>query len=139
MRSQRWIAIGFWGLLAVSCSSMVSVIPPDAKTVTRMAVTHGRIHRYLKEHRVVPADLSVLPERGGFDNRTTDGWGRPLIYSADDQGIISLTSLGRDGQVGGDDDDEDIVRQYRTRNEDGTLNIDDEFWIIDSLVFPDAE
>jgi hypothetical protein len=114
--------------------SSIDTIPPDSMTATSMGETHVRIHMYMTVNRDYPIDLTVLPMRDGYTNRTTDGWGRPLIYSVDDQGIISLTSLGRDGTAGGDSDDADIVKRYRTRNENGSLNIDDEMWIVDSEI-----
>ena len=57
-----------------------------------------------------PPDLSVLPMLNG-DNETSDAWGRPLKYSVDDQGIITLKSLGRDGKRGGEGEDADIIEQ----------------------------
>jgi hypothetical protein len=76
----------------------------------------------------------VLPTRQGYANQITDGWGRTLIYSVNEHGIISLTSLGRDGKTGGQGDDVDMTQRYRTRNKDGSLNIDDEYWIVTSEI-----
>ena len=115
----------------------VETIPPHSATISAMIETQVRIHMYMTANRDYPRDLSVLPVRNGYANRATDGWERPLIYKVDDEGVISLTSLGRDGKVGGEGDDADIVRRYRTRNDDGSLNIDDEYWIIYSEI-PDG-
>ena len=103
------------------------------KTVSAIGETHYRIYLYIKEHRTVPSDLSVLPKREGYVNQTTDGWGRELEYSVDKDGVITLRSLGADGQSGGDGLNRDIVRRYATRNADGTLNIDDEFWVCQEI------
>jgi hypothetical protein len=117
--------------LTPACSLLpVTQIPPDAMTETAMTETFVRIHMYMKEHRKVPPSLAVLPKRTGYMNRTTDGWGRELRYTVDDRGVIALTSLGADGKPGGEGLNSDIVRRYRTRNPDGSLNIDDELWIV---------
>jgi hypothetical protein len=113
------------------------MIPPEAMTLTDVDGTMVRIHMYMLEHREYPPDLPVLPEREGYDDRIIDAWGRRLLYSVDDDGIISVSSLGRDGKPGGEGLDADIVRRNRTRNEDGSLNIDDECWIVTSEILPD--
>ena len=120
-------------LTLVACS-LVTTISPRDMTLTAIGETHVRMHLYLQEHRQCPETLSQLPQREGYMNRTTDGWDRPLIYSVDDDGVITLSSLGRDGVAGGTDDDRDITRRFRTRNDDGTLNIDDELWTVTSEI-----
>lgn len=119
------------GAIAASC---VTTISPSEMTQTAISETTVRIHMYLIQHRDYPKDLSVLPKRDRYANQITDGWGRPLIYNVDEKGVISLKSLGRDGKVGGDGPDQDIVRQHRTRNADGTLNIDDDLWLVTSVL-----
>jgi hypothetical protein len=93
--------------------------------------TAVRIRAYMKEHRQSPPSLSVLPdlEDMGFQTTTVDGWGHEIRYSIDQEGIITLTSLGADGKAGGMDRDADVVMRWRTRNADGTLNVDDDRWI----------
>jgi hypothetical protein len=78
---------------------------------------------FLMANNSLPPDLSVLPKREGFANQTTDGWGRPLIYSTNTDETVSLTSLGRDGVPGGMGDDADIVRRFRISNENGTPEV----------------
>lgn len=42
---------------------------------------------------------------------TTDGWGRPFLFSLDaDRKTLLLLSRGADGEVGGGDDSFDVVR-----------------------------
>ena len=45
-----------------------------------------------------------------------------MHYSFND-GTVSLASLGRDGVPGGTGDDADIVRRFRTHNDDGTFEL----------------
>jgi len=113
-------------VLAWGCN-LVPIIPPGDMTVTAIGETRVRIHLYMLAKKEVPSDLAALPKRDGFANLSTDGWGRPLIYSADREGVITLTSLGRDGKSGGTGDDADITKMYRTRNKDGSLNDDDPY------------
>jgi len=118
---------------AVQCFQSLK-LPPETLTRAAVDTTMVRIHPYMVEHRDYPPDLTVLPERKGYYNKITDAWGRRLLYSVDEDGIITVSSLGRDGKPGGEGRDADIVLRHRTRNEDGSLNIDDEFWILDSEV-----
>ena len=67
-------------------------------------------------------------------NQTTDGWGRQLHYSLSQDGIISLTSLGRDGVVGGQGEDADITEAYYTRRADGTLWAGSDLWLVEAEV-----
>ncbi|MGA2255740.1 MAG: type II secretion system protein GspG [Thermoguttaceae bacterium] len=76
-----------------------------------------------------PASLSVLPVDEGPYGKAVDGCGHDLQYSVDHDGVITLTSFGADGKPGGDGRDADIIMRYRTRNADGTLNVDDHAWI----------
>ena len=129
-----FFAIAAVVLLVVVANSLVTIIPPRSMTLTAITETHVRMHLYLQEHRECPETLAQLPTRDGYMNRTTDGWDRPLLYSVTDDGIISLSSLGRDGVAGGTGDDRDITRRFRTRNDDGTSNIDDELWTVTSEI-----
>ncbi len=134
----RLVYIAVILLLGVAIAAFcVTTIPPRDMTHTAITETTVRIHMYMAQQRDYPKDLSVLPKRDGYANRITDSWGRPLIYTIDEEGVISLKSLGRDCRAGGDGLDQDVVRQHRTRNEDGTLNIDDDFWIVTSEVKPE--
>ena len=99
-----------------------------------MTETFVRIHMYMKEHGQPPPNLAFLPVRKGYMNRTTDGWGRELQYAVNLEGIISLTSLGADGRVGGDGPSADIVGRYRTRNPDGSSCIEDNLWMVNAEI-----
>jgi hypothetical protein len=94
-----------------------------------MRFTLVRIQTYMKEHRLPPPNLSVVPVEDGPLGKPVDGWGREFLYSVDCDGVITLSSLGADGEPGGDNHDADIVMRYRTRNADGSLNVDDDDWI----------
>lgn len=113
---------------------LIEIIPPDDMTVTAIGETMMRIHRHMKSQRGYPRDLSELPTRDGYMNQITDGWGRTLLYSVDEMGVITLISYGRDGTPGGDGLDQDIVRRHRTRDDDGRLNVDEDHWIVTSEI-----
>ena len=117
-----------------ACASLVDRIPPHDMTVTSMGETLVRIQMYMRDNGETPPTLAALPIRPGHMNRTTDGWGRELQYMVDENGVISLTSLGADGKPGGDGPNKDLVQRYRTRNPDGSSCINDEFWIIDAEI-----
>jgi len=110
-------------ILLAGCHYGATIIQPDESTLSAITETQVRLNMYLVANNSLPPDLASLPERNGYANQTTDGWGRALIYSLKADGTISLTSLGRDGAPGGTGDDADIVRQFRIRSDDGTTEI----------------
>lgn len=112
----------------------VDVIPPKDMTVTTMVETFVRIGLYAKQNASIPESLDMLPRRGGYANRTVDGWRRPLTYQSTTDGIVRLTSLGEDGQPGGTGDDAEISIAYRARRPDGSLWATSEMWIVEAEI-----
>jgi hypothetical protein len=122
-----------WVLLASLLSCFQSAITHARFTLSPQFVTSQviranavQIQEYMKKHRQPPPGLNVLPERAGL---ITDAWGHDIQYSVDEKGVITIASFGADGKPGGEGRDADITERYRTRNADGTLNVDDEAWI----------
>jgi hypothetical protein len=103
-------------------------------TRTSITETFVRIDLYAKQKGQLPPTLAVLPEREGYANRITDGWGRPLQYHLDRDGIITLTNLGRDGKPGGAGADADIAESYYSSRKDGTLWVGAELWIAEARI-----
>jgi hypothetical protein len=68
-----------------------------------MNVTEYRIRDYAAEHHRLPARLSDLPklENPNRDGSCRDGWGRELIYAPQSDGSVVLSSLGKNGRLGG--------------------------------------
>jgi hypothetical protein len=99
---------------------------PGGVTLNEMRYTASRIQTYMEKHRQAPPTLSDL-SRDGSSETPVDGWGHEIQYSVDRDGVITLTSFGADGKPDGRD--ADVVESYRTRNKDGTLNVDDEEWM----------
>lgn len=95
---------------------VMDVIPPRGLTVTRMWVTKRRIMEYGYLHNRLPASLAELPEKTGYDNGTTDAWGRPLDYSTDDSGAVTLRSLGADKLPGGEGDSRDLTGVFMSHD-----------------------
>lgn len=125
-----WIRVLFLLFFVGACASLVDRIPPSAMSLSAIDETIVRMQLYMREHGQPPPSLAVLPVREGHCNRTTDGWGHEILYSVDEEGIITLTSLGADGKSGGEGDNADIVRRWRTRNADGSSCVNDEYWLI---------
>jgi len=84
-----------------------------------MFVTKERILEYARTNNHLPADLSVLPLHLEKDCSVVDGWGRKIIYEVDSSGIVTLKSLGRDGNAGGAGEDADIICGFRSRDAQG--------------------
>jgi hypothetical protein len=122
------------GLLAL----LVDVIPPKAATMSAMTETFVRISLYARQSNSIPPSLSVLPKRTGYANQTVDAWKRPLHYEVTPDGIITLTSLGKDGQPGGEADDADITRRYYTKRPDSSLWATSDMWIVEAEIRENA-
>jgi hypothetical protein len=110
------IAIGVFALMALE--DFIG-IPPRALTGTRMWVVKRRILQYAHSHNQLPQALSDLPEMGGFDNSVSDAWGRIFRYELLPSGDVRLTSLGRDGKVGGSGNDADMIATFPSHDAQG--------------------
>jgi hypothetical protein len=122
------------GILSAFAIVTCDRITPVEMTHTAIGETFYRIQIYAQKYGAVPASLDALPKREGYVNRTTDGWGRPLEYRVRPDGVITLTSYGRDGAPGGAGDDADISVSYRTKRADGSLWVGSDLWIVEARV-----
>ena len=117
-------------IVAVASVLIVAVLKlVDSIAMTQVSMTHtaigetsNRLHIYAKSHGQLPEKLEDLPDRPGYINMIVDEWGRDLIYDVDDDGVITLASLGHDGKKGGRAWSTDIVYQLASRNEDGIFS-----------------
>ena len=112
-------------------------IPRGAITPTAIGETHYRIYIFASKNQRLPTDLLELNERPGYANRTTDLWGRELIYQVDINGIITLGSYGQDGKLGGSGEDADILRRYRSKDESGRFIAGDDLWVATGEIYPE--
>jgi hypothetical protein len=55
-----------------------------------MVVDKLRIFDFIQMHGAVPKSLAELPTTDGKGDATKDGWGKPIIYSFDTNGIVTL-------------------------------------------------
>lgn len=151
VRAFNFLAIGpLWALTAFLCSRgktrialciLAWILPASGLSLFQSAVAHirftptvrtitantmrsvaTRIQTYTKQHQKVPPALSVLPDEMDSPG-AVDEWGNDIQYSVDQDGVLTLSSLGADGKVGGEGRNADIVVRYRTHNDDGTLNV----------------
>lgn len=129
------IVVGFW-LIA---TSLATVITPPEMTQTAIGESFYRIYLYANANQKLPETLDDLPNRSGYGNRITDGWGNRLNYEISDDGIITLSSLGADQKPGGIGDDADISRSYRSVDEQGVFIAGQEMWIVTGELHPSVE
>jgi Type II secretion system (T2SS), protein G len=100
-----------------------------ALTASRMITISYRIFGFARRNDRLPATLSELPPREGYDNKTNDDWGRDLDYSFDEAGAVTLGSLGADHQPGGDGDNRDLTGVFASRDEKGQWQDPASAWI----------
>ena len=109
----------------------VGVVPPASRTDTAIHMCKRRIQRYALKHNALPSALSETKEIEGYDNSIKDAWGRPLIYSVDTNGLVTLGSLGKDNKPGGTGNDSDMVGIYSSRQPNGSWSDESMEWIKD--------
>jgi hypothetical protein len=99
---------------------------PREMTATRMFVVKRRIFEYAGAHGVLPPNLAALPPLSeDLDASTVDAWGRPLDYSFDSAGMVTLESLGADKMPGGEGENRDMIGVFPTHDARGNwLGID---------------
>ncbi len=88
-------------------------------TETTMWVIKRRILRFAQSHNKLPQSLSELPNMTGYDNSVSDQWGRAITYEVSSSGLVTLTSLGRDGKVDGSGKGGDIVATFPSHDTKG--------------------
>jgi len=111
----------------------VDVAPPASLTYGAIHMCKRRIQRYALEHNALPLALSETKEVKGYYNSIKDAWGRPLIYSVDTNGLVTLASLGKDNKLGGTGDDADMVGVYPSHQPNGSWSEESVEWISDPL------
>jgi hypothetical protein len=84
-----------------------------------MLVIKKQIFIFIHEHGETPKSLVQLPKLNGFYNSDRDGWGNPILFSVDTNGVITLRSFGADGQLGGIGQSEDIIESFPTKDSKG--------------------
>jgi len=108
----------------------VDRIPQRSLTTTRMHGVKRRVLQYAQSHNQLPASLSVLPEMSGYDNSVQDSWNRNFIYEVDSTGNVTLKSYGKDGVVGGDGENADMIGVFASRDASGKWNDELVPWIV---------
>ncbi|HZM02115.1 MAG TPA: type II secretion system protein GspG [Candidatus Saccharimonadales bacterium] len=98
-------------------------VPRGKITRQRMAFDRVRILEYGRVHGQLPPNLAALPRLGlkpEADHYLEDAWHKRLIYEVESSGTVTLKSLGKDGALGGSDDDADIIFRFPSHNADGS-------------------
>ena len=113
---KKIIFLAVIGTAAAVLYGCVEVVPPRSLTAVRMHMLKRKVLRYARQHGELPASVQVLPEMHGYDNSALDAWKRPIIFETSPSGSVTFRSLGRDGKIGGEGDDADIIRSFPARN-----------------------
>jgi hypothetical protein len=89
------------------------VVPPRNLTRTRMESLKRRVIEFAHQTKRLPVNLGELPKRAEYDNSLLDGWGRPIEYAPNTNGVVKLRSLGKDNRLGGVGENEDVELTFR--------------------------
>ena len=120
-------------LVSLATACHVDVVPPRNLTAGRMFVTKRRIIQFARQRGALPQTLIDLPAMPGYDTQTIDAWGRPLDYTFDSSGVVTLQSLGADKQLGGEGEARDMIGSFASRDAEGSWQDELGPWIRDPL------
>lgn len=91
-------------------------ISPPELTLSTVGATRTRLAKYYSANRRLPRSLAELPlPDKDQDSSTKDAWGRELGYSYTKEStiiIVTLWSLGKDGKLGGEGEEADLVEVF---------------------------
>jgi hypothetical protein len=118
-------------IIAVVCTPVLVTVFLDASaarnsprhflTTTEFSLDNCKreIQRYAIRH-------NALPNYG-----MKDCWGNPIRYSVDSNGMVTLSSYGKDNKPGGTGSDADYVGVYPSRQSDGKWSDESVQWTQD--------
>ncbi|WP_205519577.1 type II secretion system protein GspG [Pyxidicoccus caerfyrddinensis] len=112
------IAVGLLGLALLS-PLFISVTPAHGKldrALLDLRSIESAFRLYVHRTGQLPskeAGLRVLVEAGILEVMPMDPWGNPYAFSVTEDGQAEVSTLGADGEPGGDESDEDLVRRFR--------------------------
>lgn len=99
-------------VIAIVLISLMDIITPDEITNTQMRMMEFRVCQYFDQHQRFPEKLTELPLRDDkYDDTITDGWGREIHYAIKN-GVVYLSSYGKDGGIGGQNKNADIIHTF---------------------------
>jgi hypothetical protein len=119
------VIAGFVGYIFI----FTDVVDPNSQTALAMNNCKQRIQKYAIEHNALPASLSDTNEIKGTFNSNKDVWGNDIIYSVDANGLVTLTSLGKDNKPGGEGKNKDMTGTYQSRGLGGGWARPEADWI----------
>jgi hypothetical protein len=115
------LIVGCWTLLhlgnILSCGD--HLFYPEASKRERAGNELGELEWALRTYKVrtgqLPrtGDWPELVKARALEKEPRDPWGNPYVFSVAEDGQTEVSSLGADGQPGGDADDEDLVRRFQ--------------------------
>jgi hypothetical protein len=118
-------------LIAVVCTPVLLTVFSDAMdarnaprhflTTTEFSLLNCKeeIQRYALQHNALPT------------YKMKDCWGNPIRCRVDSNGMVTLTSFGKDNKPGGTESDRDYVGVYPSRQPDGKWSAESVPWTQD--------
>lgn len=102
---------------------------PRAITLTQMEVYKMRIMEYSLRNGRLPNDLNLIRVKDDEARYSLDGWGNPIAYRFDSNGVVTLSSYGKDASPGGSGDATDIVGVFKAYDTNGAMAEPNAPWI----------
>ena len=104
-------------------------------TLTALTVVERAVHSFANDTGSLPPELVDLEEYCVDQMFLRDGWGRPIIFEVSAESrTLRIGSYGKDGEVGGTAESEDIIRTFRCYDDDGTFYVGEKRWLQESRI-----
>jgi len=118
-------------ILLCLCNFHLDVATPTDISRGRILRVFLEIEKYFNEKGDLPPSLAALGQRNPA-LILTDGWGNPLHYDVAEDGVITVTSYGRDGKPGGSGWSADRSVSFYSRRPDGRWWVGTVGWIFEA-------
>jgi len=83
--------------------------PPVSLTQSTLTSIVNEIYDYVSDCNAVPQACDIFIAGRGARDLSVDAWGNPIEYSILEKHRIRVVSYGRDGKLGGEGEDADIM------------------------------
>lgn len=106
--------LGLFVLAAIPCCGHTLFPQPKSSRVHEdMRALQAAVQEYVRRTGGPPDGLSALVDAGDLESMPLDPWNNPYQFSVHSKEWGELSTLGQDGEPGGEGDDADVVNRFQ--------------------------
>ena len=119
-------------LVFIELMGFRELVPPRSQTRAAMKALKAAVLLHAAEEGTLPASLQQLPDFAATDFPFVDGWQNPIAFRVEGDRAL-FQSLGGDGDVGGLNQDTDLVGVFALHDGQGAWSAPDVPWLVDPV------